>query len=414
MSQSGTDAGMDADSGAGGNADGADARTSGQPDQPPMPTRWLRGPVVLVVSPHAGRAANGDAAAEALSAAGVELGEVLPVSALDRTQPLGGEWQRSGYRAAIAAGGDGTIGAVASHVSSSTLPLGILPLGTSNDTARSLGIPIELGAAAQVIAEGYAGQIDAGQAFPAQTAPLATTGDEVDPAGETGMIGAYFLHALTLGFNVQFARLATGVARRERLGGLNYAVSLVQALATYRPVSITLRFKGLVEPAELRGAEGQPGQRDERDQTGASGATSEIVVAHDALELAAVNAPVFGGAFNFRVPQIDMHDRLLDFVLFEALDPQRLRATIEGMLAALARLPNHGAQPHPGAAVAGRSDAELGLALPGVHRYRARAAVIESERPLDITLDGEVRAQTPTLVRVAPQLVSVLLPASPR
>ncbi len=355
----------------------------------------LRGPVVVVLSPHAGHAGHGDEIERALRAVGVEVGEQLVVSELDTHRPLGSTWRDRGFSAGIAAGGDGTIGAVVSHLDGSGLPLGILPLGTSNDTARSLDIPLSLHDAARVIAAGRATPIDAGQALPALTAPLALAGEALLPQEVTGeeaptpALGAYFLHALTLGFNVEFARLATDVARRQRLGNLNYVASLLQALTMYRPVEVTLRFFGLLGPG---------------------GRETDAVVTCQMFEIAAVNTPVFGGGLNMRLPDVELYDRLLDFVVFESPDPHRLRATIEGVAAALARLPEalHQRSTHQAMQ---RSDEELGLALPGIHRYKARAAMIESAQSLDVTLDGEVRARTPVHVRVAPQPVRVLVPA---
>ena len=48
-----------------------------------------------------------------------------------------------GYDAVFAAGGDGTINDVASGLVNRPTPLGIIPLGTGNGLARSLGIPFE-------------------------------------------------------------------------------------------------------------------------------------------------------------------------------------------------------------------------------------------------------------------------------
>lgn len=56
-----------------------------------------------------------------------------------------------GFKTIVAAGGDGTICAVASALQGSDVVMGILPLGTFNYFARSLDLPIELAAAAQVI-----------------------------------------------------------------------------------------------------------------------------------------------------------------------------------------------------------------------------------------------------------------------
>ncbi|SDE64529.1 diacylglycerol/lipid kinase family protein [Limimaricola pyoseonensis] len=62
----------------------------------------------------------------------------------------------------VAAGGDGTIMAVASALKGSGCQLGVLPLGTFNFFARGYGIPEDPEAAARVIAEGHSEPIDLG------------------------------------------------------------------------------------------------------------------------------------------------------------------------------------------------------------------------------------------------------------
>ena len=59
-----------------------------------------------------------------------------------------------GYPTIVAAGGDGTICAVAAALRESDRTMGILPLGTFNYFARSLDLPQELEAAVQVICKG--------------------------------------------------------------------------------------------------------------------------------------------------------------------------------------------------------------------------------------------------------------------
>lgn len=54
----------------------------------------------------------------------------------------------------VAAGGDGTLNAVAGYLMNTQVPMGILPLGTFNYVARVLNIPLDLLEAAQVIANG--------------------------------------------------------------------------------------------------------------------------------------------------------------------------------------------------------------------------------------------------------------------
>jgi len=65
-----------------------------------------------------------------------------------------------GYEVVVAAGGDGTINAVAQGLVRTRTALGILPLGSANDLAREYGIPIDAGAAARRISERAPRHID--------------------------------------------------------------------------------------------------------------------------------------------------------------------------------------------------------------------------------------------------------------
>lgn len=69
----------------------------------------------------------------------------------------------SHFDAIAAAGGDGTISAVAAALVGTTKPLGILPLGTLNHLARDLGIPSDLPEAARTVADGKIRKIDVGE-----------------------------------------------------------------------------------------------------------------------------------------------------------------------------------------------------------------------------------------------------------
>jgi diacylglycerol kinase family enzyme len=54
----------------------------------------------------------------------------------------------------VAAGGDGTLNAVASMAHARALPFAVIPLGTFNYFARDLGIPLDAAEAARIIGEG--------------------------------------------------------------------------------------------------------------------------------------------------------------------------------------------------------------------------------------------------------------------
>ena len=76
---------------------------------------------------------------------------------------------QQGYSPVISAGGDGATGEVLNGLYRTDPhgvlgPLGILPLGTANDLAHNLGLPLELDAAAKAIASGVTRRMDLGKA----------------------------------------------------------------------------------------------------------------------------------------------------------------------------------------------------------------------------------------------------------
>jgi len=75
-----------------------------------------------------------------------------------------------GFSPLIAAGGDGTIGEIVNALAHASVdqpaltPLGILPLGTANDLAYALKIPLDLTEAARIIGAGNIRPMDMGKA----------------------------------------------------------------------------------------------------------------------------------------------------------------------------------------------------------------------------------------------------------
>lgn len=70
---------------------------------------------------------------------------------------------KAGHRLIVAAGGDGTVNAVASALVRTEAALGVLPMGTFNHFARDLRAPLDLEAAVRVIAAGKVAQVDVGE-----------------------------------------------------------------------------------------------------------------------------------------------------------------------------------------------------------------------------------------------------------
>jgi diacylglycerol kinase (ATP) len=71
---------------------------------------------------------------------------------------------RDGVDVVVAAGGDGTVALVANELLGAEVSLGILPLGSVMNVARSLGIPRDLDAAASILATGRPTRMDIGEA----------------------------------------------------------------------------------------------------------------------------------------------------------------------------------------------------------------------------------------------------------
>ena len=63
----------------------------------------------------------------------------------------------------VAAGGDGTISAVAAELAGTDKILGVLPIGTLNHFAKDLGIPLDLETAVRTIKQGEVVAVDAGE-----------------------------------------------------------------------------------------------------------------------------------------------------------------------------------------------------------------------------------------------------------
>ncbi|HEX5512913.1 MAG TPA: lipid kinase [Gammaproteobacteria bacterium] len=122
----------------------------------------------------------------------------------------------------VLGGGDGTLRGVAAAVVESGLPLGILPLGTANDLARSLGIPFDPVAAVDVIADAETHFIDIGR-----------------------VNGHYFFNAAHIGVAVTVTRRLSQ-ERKQRWGIFGYARSLLEAWRDVRPFVAEVNCDGQI------------------------------------------------------------------------------------------------------------------------------------------------------------------------
>ncbi len=85
-----------------------------------------------------------------------------------------------GFRLFVVCGGDGTISAVARMLAGTNATLGIIPIGTQNNTALSLGIPADIPSAIAILRSGRRIKVDVG---------MATCGSTTTPFLEVCSVG---------------------------------------------------------------------------------------------------------------------------------------------------------------------------------------------------------------------------------
>jgi YegS/Rv2252/BmrU family lipid kinase len=120
----------------------------------------------------------------------------------------------------IVGGGDGTLGAATGPLLDARLPLGILPLGTANNLARTLGIPDDLDAACDIAAGTERRRIDVGE-----------------------VNGHCFLTAASFGLSVAITETLSREAKR-RWGTLAYVLAAARAVRNAHPVRAHIRWDG--------------------------------------------------------------------------------------------------------------------------------------------------------------------------
>jgi YegS/Rv2252/BmrU family lipid kinase len=123
------------------------------------------------------------------------------------------------YPLIVAVGGDGTVNEVANGLleAGAQAVLGILPLGTGNDIARTFGLPLETAAAARVAADGHLRAVDlirVGDRVVVNAIGVGLTGDINDRAASIKWvrgIAVYLLAAVSALFRyrMQTVRLLT-------------------------------------------------------------------------------------------------------------------------------------------------------------------------------------------------------------
>ncbi|MEO9323709.1 lipid kinase [Nocardioides sp. C4-1] len=182
----------------------------------------------------------------------------------------------------VVAGGDGTVGAAAGAVAGTGTVLGVLPIGTANDFARTVEIPLTLEGAVHTLVSGRVVDVDLGR------------------AGRRP-----YLNVASMGLSVGVtARLAPGMKRR--LGPAAYPAATMLAYRRHEPFSARIEFPDGDHP------------------------TLEVA---DLLQLAVGNGRHYGGGYTV-APGAGIDDGTLDVY---AIEKGRVRDHVS-----IARLFKHG------------------------------------------------------------------------
>lgn len=224
----------------------------------------------LIFNPKSGRDDEDNAArlsllVSSLRAHGIEAKVGLKTSGRV-ARKLAREAKDAGDPLLIVAGGDGTVGDVAAELVGSETALGIVPTGTMNNVARSLGIPLEIDDACALIGMGTARHLDMGRV-----------------SSEAGSKAEYFLDCAGVGLTAIGA--AAGQAYEK--GRWRVIPQMLRRFLEAKPGAVEVELDGEVIKAQTR-------------------------------MLTISNAPLIGSQM-LAVPDAKMDDGLLDVQIYDRM-----------------------------------------------------------------------------------------------
>jgi diacylglycerol kinase (ATP) len=126
----------------------------------------------------------------------------------------------------VVCGGDGSVSSSAMAAMESGLPLGIIPMGTANDLARTLDLPLDPAEAAGVIAAGLTRPVDVGT-----------------------VNGHAFFNVASIGLSSDLAQ-GLDPALKKRFGRVGYALAALKVLTKASTFAATIIEKGRATQVE--------------------------------------------------------------------------------------------------------------------------------------------------------------------
>lgn len=321
---------------------------AGQGQRPPLPFPAPPGsPAAFFPSPTAWR----DDVLEYLRERGVAHVDAVAAPSAEDAARLARDAATAGtIDLVLAAGGDGTLRAVASGLAGTGVPLGIVPRGTVNVLARTLGIPLGASLAACHIAlSGRTQALDLGR--------IITPDQDGDDAQN-----ASFLLMASAGVDAQSVA-SVNADLKGVVGAPAYVLSGLATLANFVPPHVTLTLDN-----------GRPRTM-------------------PAFMVVVANVPSYGGDFRI-APEASPTDGLLDVCVFEV--PAGIPPPLQGAVF-LRQI---------GAVALGRGHND-----PDVAYFRARRVEIVADPPVAVQADGDPLARpTPLVAEVAPGALLVRVP----
>ena len=229
----------------------------------------------------------------------------------------------------IVGGGDGSISCSVDHVVGSNTIFAVLPLGTANSFARTLGIPLDLAGAVDVIASGRAKWIDLGM---------------ID--------NDYFANCATLGIAPQIAETVPH-GLKAWLGRPGYLLWATRQLIRFKAFRLTVDTGSQVETL-------------------------------DAVEVRIANGPYHGGVELVEEAAVDSGHIVVQVVIGET----RGQLIWSWLLSVLRH----------------RERKKTTI------EFEGEAIRLSTEKPMPISIDGEVLAETPVTARIARRAIRVAAP----
>lgn len=184
---------------------------------------------VLIVNTHSRRGERlFFRALDLLQNHGIDIVESYPVRKPEQLRKIVQRMIDEGHSLIIVGGGDGTFHTITELFAHKEVILGILPLGTANNFARSLGIPMDLDKAVEVICNGNVVPVDLGV-----------------------INNQYFINIASIGFSKQVIN-ATPRRLKQYLGIIAYILYETKFLLTQELFDCTIKTDEKAEKLKTR------------------------------------------------------------------------------------------------------------------------------------------------------------------